>query len=421
MTEQITPLAHSPIGGSTAARRIGCPRSLVLEPLVPKDPSSIYAREGTALHELIAKVLIDDVEPQDLLPFTHTQPASDSEPEWTFVVTDDLWDELGEPALAAFDRFCDALELETDSSVRIEVETRCAFPGIDGAFGTTDILGRCGDIAFVWDWKFGSGPVEARDNKQLLFYAKAASSDHPKLFDGVGAVWLCIMQPKVSDDPDVWRTDMDALDSFSDKLKAAVAAAREQGDSAPCVKGDWCDFARCRAVCPHFAGVGLALVEKLAALGHSDNRGKPRLSASDIAEDLPELLEMAEAAGDWIKALQGAALGYAQSGGKIEGYKLVEKRSSGREWTRDDAKIKAWFSRNGVKVDEYAPRVLVTPPAAEKLLKREGKELPENLYKAKPSSGTSLVREDSPREAVGSAADTARDLAERLAKYAGGE
>lgn len=420
MADQNTPLDHSSVGGSTAARRIGCPRSLVLEPRVPKDPGSIYAREGTALHELMAKVLIEEKEPYDLLPFTHNQPEKGGEPAWSFEVTADLWDELGEPALAAFDRFCDALELETGEPVILEIETRCAFPGIDGAFGTTDILGRSGHVAFVWDWKFGSNPVQARDNKQLLFYAKAASVDYSELFAGVDEVWLCIMQPKIdSDGPDVWRTDLDALDAFAVELSEAVRIADEQGDKAPCVKGDWCKFAPCRAICPHFAGVGIELGARLEALGHRDNKGKPRISGHDIADDLPALLEMAEAANDWVKALHAAALGYAQGGGRIEGYKLVEKRSSGREWTRDDEKIKQWFSRNGVKVDDYAPRVLITPPAAEKLLKIEGKELPEKLYKAKPSSGTSLVKEDSPREAVGSAADTARELGARLAAYAG--
>ena len=62
-TNHLTPEEHSDIvGGSTAARRIGCPRSYALEQLVPKDDrGSEYAREGTALHELMAMALRDGV------------------------------------------------------------------------------------------------------------------------------------------------------------------------------------------------------------------------------------------------------------------------------------------------------------------------------------------------------------------------
>lgn len=49
MNQHITPDQHSDlVGGSTAARRIGCPRSFALEQLVPKDNrGSIYAQEST--------------------------------------------------------------------------------------------------------------------------------------------------------------------------------------------------------------------------------------------------------------------------------------------------------------------------------------------------------------------------------------
>lgn len=417
MNEHLTPQAHSLVGGSTAARRIGCPRSLVLEPLVPADTGSIYAREGTALHEIMAKVVAEDVEPYSLLPFTFEHEATATEPAWSFTVTEDLWDELGEPALAAFDKFILDLEEEKGEAADLLVEQRCSLPGIEGAFGTTDIVGRCGDIAFVWDWKFGSGPVAAIGNEQLLFYARAAQNDNPEMFEGVTEVWLCIMQPKISDQPDVWRADPSAPEIMRQQLVAAVREADEKGQDARVEKGHWCRFAPCRAICPLHAGVGIALGEKLASLGHIDNKGKPRLTAIDFAEDLPALLEAAEAAREWVAALQAAAHNFAEGGGAIPGYKLVEKRSSGRDWTRDEEKIKQWFSRNGIPVNEYAPRKLVTPPAAEKILKAYDKELPPKLYEAKPSSGTSLVKEDSPRPAVATAADTARALSARLEKY----
>ena len=52
------------VGGSTADRRINCPASYQLEQKVPKgikEKSSIYADEGTALHECMAYILRNDI------------------------------------------------------------------------------------------------------------------------------------------------------------------------------------------------------------------------------------------------------------------------------------------------------------------------------------------------------------------------
>ena len=57
---------------------------------------------------------------------------------------------------------------------------RVAFPGIDGAFGTADLIVRIGNVIHVVDYKFGTGvrvlalrPDGDEDviNAQLLFYA----------------------------------------------------------------------------------------------------------------------------------------------------------------------------------------------------------------------------------------------------------
>jgi hypothetical protein len=64
--------------------------------------SSVYAQEGTALHELLGYCLEHDAEPKAMLPYTFTTPKDGG---WSFTVTEDLWEEKGEPALRAFDTF----------------------------------------------------------------------------------------------------------------------------------------------------------------------------------------------------------------------------------------------------------------------------------------------------------------------------
>jgi len=62
------------------------------------------------------------------------------------------------PALDAFDTYINALEDETGSPATILVEQEVSFGRyIPGAFGSCDVLVRCGGRVVVLDWKFGRG------------------------------------------------------------------------------------------------------------------------------------------------------------------------------------------------------------------------------------------------------------------------
>ena len=410
----LQPDEHSDIvGGSTAHRRLNCPRSYALEKLLPRDKGSIYAREGTALHALWAKVLEDDVEPLDLLPYKHEEPARGEEPGWTYLIDELTWAEIGEPALAAFDRFVLKLEEEQGVRAKIMVETRCSFPGIEDAFGTTDVCILCGDVVVVWDWKAGSGPVSAVDNDQLKFYARALWNDHPEWFEGVERVILAIMQPKVNDhEPDIWYTDKAHLERFALQLQDVVKTARAEGENAPIERGDWCKFATCKAICPLWAGRTMLLAEKLAAAKVQTNDGK--LTPRVLGDELPDLLELAEIAEDWAKQLRATAHAHLEEGGTIEGWKLVEKRSSGRDWAKTPEELIAWFRNRKFTLDEYMPRQMLSPAQAEKLLKGTGRELPDDLFVKRPSSGSSMAREGSTRPDYATNVGKAQDLLAKL-------
>ena len=198
MMTTMTPQQHSSlVGGSTAARRIGCPRSYALEQITPQeDQSSIYALEGSALHDLVAVCLEHDREPREMLPFTFTDSRSGE----SFTVDHDLWEDKGEPALRAFDAFVCKQEKRLGEPMRFMIETRVEFPGIPGAFGTSDIIARCGNEIFVLDWKFGRGIVPATENKQLMFYACGALNTARSFFEHMTLthdtpVTMAIIQP----------------------------------------------------------------------------------------------------------------------------------------------------------------------------------------------------------------------------------
>lgn len=418
MVEHITPEEHSDIvGGSTASRRMGCPRSYALEQLVPKDDrGSEYAREGTALHELMAMVLRDGVEPLDLLPYTFT--AADG--SWSFTVDRALWDDKGEPALTAFDKFCAAKELEYDAEMKMIIERRVAVPGIAGAFGTSDIVGRCGDGIFVMDWKFGFKTVRAEENKQLMFYAAGALNTEA---DWVGAVspdtpvTLAIIQPLNAQSGNEivqhWETDVARIDAYVDELKRAVSEA--QAADARIAKGEWCAFARCKTVCPLHLNAVAMLGDKLKALKdrQAASNGSPE-DRLDWGQRYAELLEIAELAEPLLADIFTQAHAYAEQGSQIPGWGLEAKKAGARSWAVEELLLKRFFKRHRIKMDEWTDRKIKTPAAIEKVLKGREIELPKHYVQAGQSSGTKLSRTDKIKKPVQSVPDRLRALSEAL-------
>jgi hypothetical protein len=418
------------VGGSTAGRRLNCPASYLLEQKVPKvDGSSDSAREGTVLHELMTKVLLDpELDPYDILPFSFTHKEG-----WTHTVDVDTWESLGEPALNAFLDYMDGLENEAGAGAEFQyiVEKRCAMPGIPGAYGTADIIWKCGKYAGVWDWKFGYWGVPATDNPQLQFYARAAMESHPEMFDGVEVIELAIMQPQRNERPDTWQTTAASLEDFRMRLIAAVTAAQQPG--ARMAKGTHCKYARCMAVCPLYLDPTLELAKKLGLRKQQEaeviEAGERPLAPDEAIDDgetfvemLPDLLELAEAAEAYAAEVFSRAhdLAEGDSGARDylrdNGWVLKAKRPGARKWALPEKAILDGARNRGLKLDDVAPRKLSTPKKVEDLLAGKGKKMPEGWAVVPPSSGTTLVRQTGEVKEHRNAQDTARDLGERLRK-----
>ena len=435
MTANITPEEHSDIvGGSTAARLLNCPRSYALSKLVPDvETDSPYAREGTALHELMAAILSKGADPLTLLPFTYERRNDEGEVEWSFTVDLDLWRDVGQVALDQFDNFCDYIEDLAEDEITMVIERRCALPGIAGAFGTSDVIWRCGRFSGVWDWKFGNGPVKAEENAQLLFYARAAMSDYPEFFGGKAgdsfedldptrAIYLTICQPKrLPDTPDEWMTTVAYTEQVRLDLVAAAEAALRDGVNAPCTRGPWCNFARCKVICPLHTNATMALAEKMDKIKVVGGLAKVE-AATDPAEFknlLADLLELAEVAEDWSRAVFAYAHDYSEANGAPEGWQLQAKRSSGREYLVGESTIINFARRHKIKMDEYLPRKLLSVAQFEKLLKAKDIPLPEKYAGAKPSSGTTLKRASDPSKAVEGRGQRLAVLGDKLAAFRG--
>jgi len=361
-------MQHSNIvGGSSAKRVIACPGSVALCAKMPSKPSSSYADEGTLLHDVIAQVLNTDVNPTTFLGQEYEG----------IVLTQDLLDVKLLPALAALDTIDPRKEME------IAIETRVGFGEdiLPGVFGSTDLLGRIGDRAYVIDWKFGDGvAVFAEENPQLMFYAAAAmrTPEVAWVFDGATEIECVIIQPTLG--VTRWTTTPKRIAQFEQELIRAVKQA--EAPDAALAHGDHCKWCAARPICPIMTGaVDRALDTQIKGLD---------------AEMIGKYLANAELLEGWIKDLRSLATQMLEKDVPVPGFKLVPKRAT-RQWV-DEATAYEWLTQNFPEA-EVTTTSVISPAKTDPLLKKAKLSMPEGLVVA-VSSGSTLTSEDDPRPAV---------------------
>lgn len=422
MNDVTQAMGHSSlIGGSTAARRVNCPRSYTLEQLAPPDKGSVYARQGTALHEMMSRILGQGQEAEDLLPFSYTQAEKDGT-TWTYEVDHDQWEDLGAPALAQLDAFIDEMEALTGQPFQMYIEQSCDYPGIPGAKGTSDLIWRCGDWAGIWDWKFGRKYVDPTENMQMMFYLFSAIGKFPEFFKGVKFWKVLICQPQTASEAKSWDLTEGDLGEFNQKVHAALGHMKA-GKTAPIAAGDHCAFARCKVVCPLHGG---AVAELGSMMRSMPTTNRPAAPDFDLAAYLSQAMELAEMAEDWAKQVAGAVQATLEGGVAVSGWKLVAKKSSGKNWTEDEEIVEAALVKAGLPVDAITKRTLVTPTQAIAAAKKAKIAMPVktvevptgfttvDYFEQKPSSGSTLTREDDPRPAVRRTSEEAAALGAAL-------
>jgi hypothetical protein len=403
--------AHSNVvGGSTAARRLGCPASLWYERQVPKAPPSEYAREGSALHYIVEQFLkLGPPEPgsEDFLPW---EVPLDSGP---FEVDAHLWRAKGAPVWEALTSLIDQ-HYDTGADVQLYSELRLPFPGIPGAFGTADVvlITTAGDRveATVIDLKFGHRQVDAADNAQLAFYASAVLHwcerelapgkrltapevdlvAMPENFIGL------IIQPDDSGIATVSRHVWSAreLQEYQQRLKDAVLEGAVAGPDARAARGPWCQFAPCRSVCPVWRKAAAALVGQVPSMPQPSTPGGRYDAAAlaAIADALPVADEIARVAETWVPEVKRAAAKAILTGQEVPGYAVTYSRMSPRTWADTDAA--AWFLSQHFDEDDYAPRQLLSLTKAEKLCKSKNLTLPAELVTKPHPVGVRVVPAD---------------------------
>ena len=309
--------AHSPFGGSVAARVLRCPASVSLVAKVPaylRKTSTAYAARGIALHAAMALLIERARSLEDLVGETI---------EGYRISADDVENAL-RPTLAYAEVLLDAPGAE------YYLEQRVVFPTIPGAFGTVDLIVRVGARLHIADFKFGAGvrvlalyPDDDEDviNGQLAFYAAGARHSLPEFFAGVDEIVLTILQP-VSIDPDAEMVSSVAvtpgeLDSF---VAVYRAACEEALTPTPRLQpGAQCRFCPARPICPAHTGPLLDLAQfAMPALTPATKEA--------YLQVLADGLDLVDAVKDLRTALHDQAKRALENGDRVPGYGLSAGR-----------------------------------------------------------------------------------------------
>ncbi len=410
----MTEAAHALLSPSGADRWSVCPGSVVLEADEP-DNSNEHSDWGTAAHAVSAMCL---TEKTDAVAYLGRR----------IDVGDCRTVECDREMVDAVQQYVDYVR-QVSEGAELLVEQRFDISHVvPECFGTSDAVVIRPDELHIIDAKFGRGvqvyasyAVDPADpnslrkpNKQMALYALGALRELELVAD-FQRVRMTIHQPRLNS-VDEWDCSVtDLLDAGAELRTAAERAYAYVGSDTPLVRSDLvagdkqCKFCKAKATCPAATQrvqdeVGNDF-ENLEAFTQSDEQKTMMLKA--LTPKTGEALGKAMAAVDfiesWCKAVRGATEVELLAGREVPGYKLVQGRKGARAWTSEGEAETALKSMR-LKVDEMYSFRLITPPAAEKLLKA-GTLGPRQWAKLQPligqaEGGKSVAPASDPRPAL---------------------
>ena len=370
------PNKHLKYGGSTIARTMACPGWASLAETIPqvRGRASDAAEEGTALHEAM----------EHLVEFRLLKAPGEIQYEIfnDITITEEMVRDRLRPACDAVLSLMDRYRLNYDS-MHIEPFVEI-IP--DRAGGSIDLLcpSADGKTVVLIDYKFGHMPVSAGGNLQLMFYALCADADPAtaELFAKCEEIVLAIIQPAHPEGPLLtFRMDVNELDDFDGRVAKAIGEA--EGKNPRFHAGDHCLYCPAQAVCP-------------IKTGEADAAAKlPAVHVEALDKYMPMLTDLEK----WIASVRALAQQHMEKGGKVEGFKLVNKRPT-RIWT-DEAEVEALLKKKRIPKPSMYTTKLNSPAQMEKEFKQRNFD-PDMItdYISSVSSGLTVAPESDKREAA---------------------
>jgi len=370
---------HSKVGASTCERWWNCPGSVAAVAALPPQEVSIYAKEGTAAHELAELCLKNGLNAADYIGQVSTNGF-----EFT--------DEMAEAVQVYVDVIRQDLHDNQVNASDLLIEHRFNLTSIDkDAFGTNDAnMVIFPDKIIVYDYKHGQGvAVDVEENKQLMFYALGAIEGGA--YDTIEVV---IVQPRaIHRDGPVrrWSFSMAQLVEFGEELKAKIKETRKSNAPRNC--GSWCKKTFCPAMATCPAVLKQVSTDAMVAFGEPVTTFP---TPQDLTpQQLKNILRAIPLAEEWLKSVWAYAEQKANNGEHIDGFKLVRGREGNRKWD-DEGRVFAALSDLGQDIFETK---LKSPAAMEKQFGKAKMALV-SQYITRSEGKVILVPEEDPRENV---------------------
>jgi len=381
---------HALFSASGMKRLMQCPGSFRMQQHIP-DKSSVFADRGTALHEIVEKVLKNttfDIHAQEVLG----DPITEREVEAVQTCIDFAKQLIG-PG--------DEWELEQQFDLS---DFREGWGGI----GDLTVYKPYAKELHVADWKFGYRLVDAFENPQCLTYALGAATRHHNR--GVEKIVIWIVQPLATHPKGPIRdyeTTYEDLLIWSQEAVQAIEASQQP--DAPLVAGDECKFCKAAATCP--AKFQATLAEAQAEFSQAEGITVPDPTSLNL-DQLKAVWDSLDRLEGYCKAVRDFVHHEAEAGRMLPGTKLVASRPS-RRW-QDEETAKAALQLLWDVADEhiYQRPKFNSPAQVEAALKKHygfkgaAADAAIKDYYNKTSSGTVVVPLDDPRPPVRPEAET---------------
>ena len=362
---------HAKLSASGASRWLACPGSVRAEEGIV-EKSSKFSHEGTSAHELSELCLKNN---REAISYLHT-----TLPESGWVVDEEMCVYVQE--------YVDYVNSHPGTRM---VEQRVDFSEwVPAGFGTSDAIIIDGSLMKVIDLKYGKGiRVDADDNPQGKLYALGAISDFGFLYN-IETIEIHIVQPRL-DHISVWSTDVTTLLKWAEWVRDRASLC-EMPD-APRVAGEkQCTFCRAKATCREL----MDLTESALLADFSDATVAPKSPDKLSTRDLRFALENKKLIISWLEAIEDLAFERLQEGLDFPGYKLVVGRST-RAWSDEQTAERILTEELGDKA--FAPKKLITAPAAEKALGKKKAALLNGLIN-KTQGKPTLAHQNDPRAEI---------------------